>query len=191
MQAIILEPVLRCCYAGAAWHCRSIFHYAFAHAAALAGLLTCSMGAAAADRGHVCLPQVHGATLHDGRRVAIKIQYPGVARSIESDVDNLMRVISLANLLPKGLYVDSAAKVCTVDMPQDLLHCQSRLQACCTSVQRPLTLDQRPICMQKPANPRCIAARLQLPCRASMGMPSAVSRMCFVSFIKLAWLPSS
>lgn len=55
--------------------------------------------------------QVHGATLHDGRRVAIKIQYPGVARSIESDVDNLMRVISLANLLPKGLYVDSAAKV--------------------------------------------------------------------------------
>ena len=54
---------------------------------------------------------MHGATLHDGRRVAIKIQYPGVARSIESDVDNLMRVISLANLLPKGLYVDSAAKV--------------------------------------------------------------------------------
>lgn len=42
----------------------------------------------------------------------MKIQYPGVARSIESDVDNLMRVISLANLLPKGLYVDSAAKVC-------------------------------------------------------------------------------
>lgn len=59
-----------------------------------------------------CWHQVHGATLHDGRRVAIKIQYPGVARSIESDVDNLMRVISLANLLPKGLYVDSAAKVC-------------------------------------------------------------------------------
>lgn len=41
----------------------------------------------------------------------MKIQYPGVARSIESDVDNLMRIISLANLLPKGLYVDSAAKV--------------------------------------------------------------------------------
>ena len=41
----------------------------------------------------------------------MKIQYPGVARSIESDVDNLMRVISLANILPKGLYVEAAAKV--------------------------------------------------------------------------------
>ena len=54
--------------------------------------------------------QVHGATLHDGRRVAMKIQYPGVARSIGSDVDNLLRVISLANVLPKGLYVEAAAK---------------------------------------------------------------------------------
>ena len=41
----------------------------------------------------------------------MKIQYPGVARSIESDVDNLMRLISYTNVLPKGLYVDSAAKV--------------------------------------------------------------------------------
>ncbi|KAK9837477.1 hypothetical protein WJX81_005202 [Elliptochloris bilobata] len=55
--------------------------------------------------------QVHGATLHDARRVAMKIQYPGVARSIGSDVDNLLRVISLANVLPKGLYVEAAAKV--------------------------------------------------------------------------------
>lgn len=35
-------------------------------------------------------------------------QYPGVARSIESDVDNLMRLINVANLLPKGLYVENA-----------------------------------------------------------------------------------
>lgn len=41
----------------------------------------------------------------------MKIQYPGVARSIESDVDNLMRIINLTNLLPKGLYVESAAQV--------------------------------------------------------------------------------
>lgn len=55
--------------------------------------------------------QVHGATLHDGRRVVMKIQYPGVARSIESDVDNLLRIIRIANILPKGLYVENAAKV--------------------------------------------------------------------------------
>jgi hypothetical protein len=35
----------------------------------------------------------------------------GVARSIESDVDNLMRLISVANVLPKGLYVENAAQV--------------------------------------------------------------------------------
>lgn len=36
---------------------------------------------------------------------------PGVARSIESDVDNLMRLISIANILPKGMYVENAVKV--------------------------------------------------------------------------------
>ena len=54
---------------------------------------------------------MHSGVLHDGRRVVLKIQYPGVARSIESDVDNLMRIISIGNLLPKGLYVEDAAKV--------------------------------------------------------------------------------
>ena len=38
----------------------------------------------------------------------VKVQYPGVARSIESDVDNLMRLISVANVLPRGLYVENA-----------------------------------------------------------------------------------
>ena len=32
------------------------------------------------------LLQVHGVVTHDGRRGAMKVQYPGVARSIESDV---------------------------------------------------------------------------------------------------------
>lgn len=41
----------------------------------------------------------------------MKIQYPGVARSIESDVDNLLRIISVANVLPKGMYIENAAKV--------------------------------------------------------------------------------
>lgn len=33
--------------------------------------------------------QVHEATLHDGRRVVMKIQYPGVGKSIEADVGEL------------------------------------------------------------------------------------------------------
>ena len=43
--------------------------------------------------------------------VAIKVQYPGVADSIDSDVNNLMRVVRLTNLVPKGLYIDKAMDV--------------------------------------------------------------------------------
>jgi aarF domain-containing kinase len=62
-------------------------------------------------RAAASIGQVHAAVLLDGRQVAMKVQYPGVARSIESDVDNLMRLVSLANILPRGLFVESAVKV--------------------------------------------------------------------------------
>lgn len=44
--------------------------------------------------------QVHHAVDRDGREVALKIQYPGVAHSIESDVDNLASVLRLSRLIP-------------------------------------------------------------------------------------------
>lgn len=44
--------------------------------------------------------QVHRATAADGRRLALKIQYPGVARSIDSDVDNLASLLNVARILP-------------------------------------------------------------------------------------------
>jgi predicted unusual protein kinase regulating ubiquinone biosynthesis (AarF/ABC1/UbiB family) len=44
--------------------------------------------------------QVHTATRLDGREVAVKIQYPGVADSIDSDVDNLATTLRLSRLLP-------------------------------------------------------------------------------------------
>ena len=62
-------------------------------------------------RAAASIGQVHAAVLKDGRRVAMKVQYPGVARSIESDVDNLMRLIAVANVLPRGLFVENAARV--------------------------------------------------------------------------------
>ena len=46
--------------------------------------------------------QVHRAQLIDGRNLAIKVQYPGVARSIDSDVQNIGVLIKLSGLLPKG-----------------------------------------------------------------------------------------
>ncbi|MEL6647757.1 MAG: AarF/ABC1/UbiB kinase family protein [Pseudomonadota bacterium] len=46
--------------------------------------------------------QVHKARLPDGRELAIKVQYPGVARSIDSDVTNVGRLIQLSGLAPPG-----------------------------------------------------------------------------------------
>jgi len=50
--------------------------------------------------------QVHAATALDGRELALKIQYPGVARSIDSDVDNLATAFRLARILPGELDFD-------------------------------------------------------------------------------------
>ncbi len=44
--------------------------------------------------------QVHRATAADGRDLALKIQYPGVARSVDADVDNLATALRLARILP-------------------------------------------------------------------------------------------
>jgi aarF domain-containing kinase len=51
--------------------------------------------------------QVHGAILKsNGQRVAVKVQYPGVASSISSDLNNLSLLLAASRLLPKGLYLD-------------------------------------------------------------------------------------
>jgi aarF domain-containing kinase len=51
--------------------------------------------------------QVHGAILRSNRqRVAVKVQYPGVAASISSDLNNLSLLLTASQLLPKGLYLD-------------------------------------------------------------------------------------
>lgn len=48
-------------------------------------------------------PQVAGGSPVD---VAVKIQFPGVADSINSDLDNLAMLLAATKLLPKGLYLD-------------------------------------------------------------------------------------
>ncbi len=58
--------------------------------------------------------QVHRAELKDGRDVAIKVQYPGIARSIDSDVANVGTLVKLSGLVPKGFdmapYLEEARK---------------------------------------------------------------------------------
>uniref|UniRef100_A0A671TQ33 Coenzyme Q8B n=1 Tax=Sparus aurata TaxID=8175 RepID=A0A671TQ33_SPAAU len=55
--------------------------------------------------------QVHHAVLKDGREIAMKIQYPGVAESIHSDINNLMSVLKMSVILPEGLFADSSLEV--------------------------------------------------------------------------------
>jgi predicted unusual protein kinase regulating ubiquinone biosynthesis (AarF/ABC1/UbiB family) len=49
--------------------------------------------------------QVHRAMTKDGRDLALKIQYPGVAKSIDSDVDNMALFMRMANIFPVELDV--------------------------------------------------------------------------------------
>jgi predicted unusual protein kinase regulating ubiquinone biosynthesis (AarF/ABC1/UbiB family) len=55
--------------------------------------------------------QVHAARLKDGREVAVKIQYPGVAEAIRADLKNAellatLLSVAVAGLFPRGLKLD-------------------------------------------------------------------------------------
>ncbi|CAH8273508.1 unnamed protein product [Arabidopsis lyrata] len=63
--------------------------------------------------------QVHRAVTKDGLEVAMKIQYPGVANSIESDIENVRRLLNYTNLIPKGLFLDRAIKVAKEELAQE------------------------------------------------------------------------
>jgi len=47
--------------------------------------------------------QVHRATTRDGRDLAIKVQYPGVRASIDSDIDNVATLLRLPGLVPREI----------------------------------------------------------------------------------------
>ncbi|MBV7267264.1 ABC1 kinase family protein [Erythrobacter ani] len=50
--------------------------------------------------------QVHKALTRDGQELAIKVQYPGIAESIDSDVDNVMTLLRVAGFAPPELEID-------------------------------------------------------------------------------------
>lgn len=49
--------------------------------------------------------QVHKAVLVSGREIAVKVQYPGVAASIDADIENVATLLKLSGLLPPGLNI--------------------------------------------------------------------------------------
>ncbi|XP_002161433.3 atypical kinase COQ8B, mitochondrial isoform X1 [Hydra vulgaris] len=55
--------------------------------------------------------QVHQAVTLNNIPVAVKIQYPGVAESIDSDIDTLLSILNFSKILPEGLFLEQAADV--------------------------------------------------------------------------------
>lgn len=61
--------------------------------------------------------QVHGAVLKKtGQPVAVKVQYPGVADSIDSDLNNLSILLTASRLLPRGMYLDKTIANARVEL---------------------------------------------------------------------------
>jgi predicted unusual protein kinase regulating ubiquinone biosynthesis (AarF/ABC1/UbiB family) len=54
--------------------------------------------------------QVYRATLHDGRDVAVKVQYPGVAAAVRADMQNLSMILRLMKRLAPGLDAKATAE---------------------------------------------------------------------------------
>jgi len=63
--------------------------------------------------------QVHRAVLEDGRQVAIKVQYPGVATSIRSDLWSMKQLIFYTSLVPPGLFLDRVLEVAEKELSQE------------------------------------------------------------------------
>lgn len=82
--------------------------------------------------------QVHLARLKNGPEVAMKIQYPGVAQSINSDVSNLMTVLSMSNVLPEGLFPEHLIEVLSRELA---LECDYKREAACAKKFRELLKD--------------------------------------------------
>jgi predicted unusual protein kinase regulating ubiquinone biosynthesis (AarF/ABC1/UbiB family) len=53
--------------------------------------------------------QVYRATLHDGRHVAVKVQYPGVAGAVRADMQNLGLILRLMKRIAPGIDVGAIA----------------------------------------------------------------------------------
>ena len=54
--------------------------------------------------------QVYRARLHDGRIVAVKVQYPGVAAAVRADMQNLGMILRLMKRIAPGLDVKATAE---------------------------------------------------------------------------------
>jgi predicted unusual protein kinase regulating ubiquinone biosynthesis (AarF/ABC1/UbiB family) len=74
--------------------------------------------------------QVHEATTKTGEQIVLKIQYPGVAESIDSDVDNLRSLLQLARLLPGELDVEALTREVKAELHREVDYAHELRQLC-------------------------------------------------------------
>lgn len=73
--------------------------------------------------------QVHAAVLKSsGLPVAVKIQYPGIKESIDSDLNNLAILLVASGFLPKGLFLD---RIIDVSKKELIWECDYEREANC------------------------------------------------------------
>ncbi|XP_075692219.1 atypical kinase COQ8B, mitochondrial [Rhinoderma darwinii] len=82
--------------------------------------------------------QVHLARVPDGREVAMKIQYPGIAQSIKSDVENLLSILKMSVVLPDGLFPENSVQVLQKELAWE---CDYLREANCAKIFRNLLKD--------------------------------------------------
>jgi predicted unusual protein kinase regulating ubiquinone biosynthesis (AarF/ABC1/UbiB family) len=72
------------------------------------------------------LGQVHRATLHDGQKVACKLQYPDMASAVESDVNQLKSLLSLFKAFEKSIDPSEAVEEVTERLREELDYTRER-----------------------------------------------------------------
>ena len=107
--------------------------------------------------------QVHRATLaSSGQEVAIKVQYPGVATSISSDLNNLSILLTASRLLPKGLYLDKTIANARTELAWE---CDYEREAACQERFRTLLADETdvfkvPAVIKEASGPQVLPAEM-------------------------------
>jgi predicted unusual protein kinase regulating ubiquinone biosynthesis (AarF/ABC1/UbiB family) len=68
--------------------------------------------------------QVHRAKTLDGQDIVLKIQYPGVAKSIDSDVDNIATLFKVTRILPKHMDITGLLKDAKLQLHEEANYLQ-------------------------------------------------------------------
>ena len=75
--------------------------------------------------------QVHKAKTKQGDLVCVKVQYPDIDKSIDSDIKNLLTFLRIFDILPKGVFVKDLLSTLKKELTNEVnyLHeCENMIQ---------------------------------------------------------------